>query len=52
MNDSREFTAYLRKLLRALEHIQKALNENDIGMAKKLVEELRSDTKTDISYIP
>lgn len=52
MNDSREFMAYLRKLLRSLEHIQNALNENDIGVAKELVEELRRDTKTDISYIP
>ena len=46
--DMKEFVAYARKLLRAIEKIEKALDENDIVLAKELVKELKEDTQKDI----
>ena len=44
----KEFVAYCRKLLRVLTKIEKALDDNDIAFAKKLVRELIEDAEKDI----
>lgn len=48
MEDVREFVAYCRKLLRTINKLEKALEENDIDKAKELVQELKEDTQKDI----
>ena len=48
MEEMREFVAYCRKLLRILEKLEKALEENEIEKAKELVKELKEDTQKDI----
>lgn len=48
MDTMKEFVAYCRKLLRALIKIEKALDENNVELAKELVKELREDTEKDI----
>ncbi len=48
MEDMKEFIAYSRKLLRSLQRIKKALDDNDIDKAKELVNELIEDTQKDI----
>ncbi len=44
------FVAYSRKLLRTLDKIEKALDEDDLGTAKELVKELKEDTEKDIVH--
>lgn len=48
MEDMKEFVAFCRKLLRALDKIEKALNDGEIEKAKELVGELKEDTQKDI----
>ena len=48
MEDMREFVAYCRKLLRTIEKLEKALDDNEIDKAKELVKELKEDTQKDI----
>ena len=48
MENTKEFLAYARKLLRCINHIENALNENDIETAKVLIAELKEDTQKDI----
>lgn len=48
MDTMREFVAYCRKLLRTLDKIEKAIENNEIDKAKELVRELREDTQKDI----
>lgn len=48
MDTMKEFVAYCRKLLRALNKIEDALETNDIDLAKKLVNELKEDAEKDI----
>lgn len=48
MEDMKEFVAYARKLLRVINKIEKALNDNDIETAKNLIAELKEDTQKDI----
>lgn len=48
MDDMKEFVAYCRKLLRALNKIEKALDDNNIDLAKELVKELKEDAEKDI----
>lgn len=48
MEDMKEFVAYARKLLRVINKIEKALNDNDIETAKTLIAELKEDTQKDI----
>lgn len=48
MNSMREFVAYCRKLLRILDKLEKALEDNKIETAKELVKELKEDTQKDI----
>lgn len=43
-----EFIAYSKKLLRVLKQIKEALDEENTDLAKKLLDELIQDTKTDI----
>lgn len=44
----KEFVAYSRKLLRALKKIKECLDAENIEYAKKLLEELITDTESDI----
>ena len=44
----KEFVAYCRKLLRTLNKLEKALDENELDKAKELVKELKEDTQKDI----
>ena len=46
--DMKEFVAYARKLLRVLDKLEKALEENNVDLAKDLVKELKEDTQKDI----
>lgn len=48
MEDMKEFIAYCRKLLRTIDKLEKALDENNIEQAKELVQELKEDTQKDI----
>ncbi len=48
MDTMKEFVAYCRKLLRVLTKIEKALDENNIELAKELVKELKEDAEKDI----
>ena len=48
MENVKEFVAYCRKLLRTINKLEKALNENEIEKAKELVQELKEDTQKDI----
>ena len=48
MEDMKKFVAYARKLLRVINKIEKALNDNDFETAKTLVAELKEDTQKDI----
>lgn len=48
MENTKEFLAYTRQLLRCINHIENALNENDIETAKVLIAELKEDTQKDI----
>lgn len=48
MEYMKEFVAYCRKLLRFLDKLEKALDNNDIETAKELVKELKEDTQKDI----
>ncbi len=48
MEDMKEFVAYCRKLLRALDELEEALDKDEINEAKKLVQELKEDTQKDI----
>lgn len=48
MEAEREFIAYCRKLLRTIEALEKALEDNEINTAKTLVRELKEDTQKDI----
>ena len=48
MENMKEFVAYWRKLLRMLNKLEKALNDNEIEKAKELVQELKEDTQKDI----
>lgn len=48
MEEMREFVAYCRKLLRTLNKIETALNDDEIDKAKELVKELKEDTQKDI----
>ena len=44
----KEFVAYARKLLRVLDKLEKALEEDQIDVARELVKELKEDTQKDI----
>ena len=48
MEDMREFVAYCRKLLRTVNKIEKALEEENSEKALELVRELKEDTEKDI----
>ena len=48
MENMKEFVAYCRKLLRMLNKLEKALNDNEIEKAKELVQELKEDTQKGI----
>ena len=48
MEEMTEFVAYCRKLLRTINKLEKALDENDIEQAKEIVQELKEDTQKDI----
>lgn len=48
MEDMKEFVAYCRKLLRAVNKIEKALEDDDKEKALELVRELKEDTQKDI----
>lgn len=48
MDIMKEFVAYCRKLLRTLNKLEKALEDNEIDKAKELVAELKEDTQKDI----
>ena len=48
MEEMKEFVAYCRKLLRTINKLEKALDENDIEQAKEIVQELKEDTQKDI----
>lgn len=43
-----EFIAYSKKLLRVLKQIKDAIDEGNTDLARKLLDELIQDTKTDI----
>ncbi len=48
LENTKVFIAYCRKLFRALDHIEKALEDGKIDTAKELVRELKVDTQKDI----
>lgn len=48
MEDMKEFVAYCRKLLRTVNKIEKALEDDDKEKALELVRELKEDTQKDI----
>ncbi|MBP3460583.1 MAG: hypothetical protein J6K58_15400 [Lachnospiraceae bacterium] len=49
MEDSmKEFVAYLRKLKRNIEDIEKLLDSGDVEKAKELLKQLKEDTQKDI----
>lgn len=48
MEDVKEFVAYLRRLKRDLEDIQKQLEAGDTEQAKELLKRLTEDTQKDI----
>lgn len=48
MEDMKEFVAYCRKLLRTINKIEKALEDDDKEKALELVRELKEDTQKDI----
>ena len=48
MEDMKEFVAFSRKLLRSLQKLKQALEQNEIDYAKELVNELIEDTQKDI----
>ncbi len=47
-DNMKEFVAYCRKLLRTVEKLEKALENDEIETAKELVKELKEDTQKDI----
>ncbi len=47
-DNTREFVAYSRKLLRIIMLIRKALEDGDIENAKSMLDELIEDTERDI----
>ena len=48
MEDMKEFVAYLRRLKRDIEDVEKALESGDIEKAKELLGTLKDDTQKDI----
>ncbi|MCD8238706.1 MAG: hypothetical protein LUC92_05160 [Clostridiales bacterium] len=44
----KEFVAYCRKLLRVLNELETALENDEINSAKRIVKELKEDTQKDI----
>lgn len=48
MEDVKEFVAYLRRLKRDLEDIQKELESGNTERAKELLKRLNEDTQKDI----
>ncbi len=48
MEDMKEFVAYLRRLKRDIEDVEKALESGDIEKAKELLSTLKDDTQKDI----
>lgn len=48
MEDMKEFVAYCRKLLRTVNKIEKALEDDDKEKALELIRELKEDTQKDI----
>lgn len=48
MEDMKEFIAFSKKLLRVLKSIKQALDQDNIEIAKKLIDELIEDTESDI----
>lgn len=48
MEDMKEFVAYCRKLLRTINKIEKALEDDDKEKALELIRELKEDTQKDI----
>lgn len=47
-DNSREFVAYSRLLLRSLKRVKTAISEHDIEGAMKVIDELIEDTQSDI----
>lgn len=46
--DMAVFKGYLRSLMRQLKQLKKAIDNNDIDEAKKLIDELIEDTQNNI----
>lgn len=47
-DNTKEFVAYSRKLLRVLKKLRKVLEDGDIDNAKTMLDELIEDTERDI----
>lgn len=48
MDEMKEFVAYLRRLKRDIEDIERLLEEDDTERAKELLKQLKEDTQKDI----
>lgn len=48
MDEMKEFVAYLRRLKRDIEDIERLLEEDNTERAKELLKQLKEDTQKDI----